>query len=207
MWYKLKRILIYPDGVTEKQVRPISRYGYDFRNKSINQINTDGWTVQSWTIAFDANWVYRSWWTANVVITKPIPNNISNARKIIISMWNIMASASSSFFALWENASTSISYFTWLTLDTNQNRYDIWIWWTIYYNSWLSAGTYDTSLTLDLVNKTYVLSSSWTTLKTGTITDTEVSNIRTKLQYMVVYIWKSASTSTRVEDINLKIEY
>ena len=65
MWYKLKRILIYPDGVTEKQVYPALpyQYSYDFRNKTTAQFTADGWTAYEWTPSFNADGIYGSSWT------------------------------------------------------------------------------------------------------------------------------------------------
>ena len=65
MWYKLKRILIYPDGVTEKQVypktipqdwllwyRPLQS---DLKDASWNQKD---WSWYSWTWNFSTTWGY-----------------------------------------------------------------------------------------------------------------------------------------------------
>lgn len=55
MWYKLKRILIYPDGVTEKQVRPTqsSQVLFDFWDWTNSQWSV--WWGSQWTITKTAN--------------------------------------------------------------------------------------------------------------------------------------------------------
>ena len=71
MWYKLKRILIYPDGVTEKQVYP---YKYPYKPTSntllympldwdLYKSGTATSTVTPWsdierqTILWDLKWI------------------------------------------------------------------------------------------------------------------------------------------------------
>ena len=71
MWYKLKRILIYPDGVTEKQVYPAKMPWYqevEYIQSSWTQYINTGKTV-SWDVKIDCTYMPKeavssstSWW-------------------------------------------------------------------------------------------------------------------------------------------------
>jgi hypothetical protein len=85
MWYKLKRILIYPDGVTEKQVYPAKVVECDFKQ-------SDNWFTYLWrsrpwesvTVGRDAtHWLYATYnSTSNLQVFYSTPNTIT-------SQWDI----------------------------------------------------------------------------------------------------------------------
>lgn len=56
MWYKLKKIYIYPDGVTEKQVRPYKKKEYDIDITHLKSNNT--YSIGNRWVAFSKDWVY-----------------------------------------------------------------------------------------------------------------------------------------------------
>ena len=88
MWYKVKRIMMRPNGV-EKQVRPSGWGGwtftYDFVNKTTTQLTNDGRTNASWLTTW-ANWVTANSWTAIFNQASWLSTAMANANKITIVM-------------------------------------------------------------------------------------------------------------------------
>lgn len=61
MWYKLKRILIYPDGVTEKQVYPSTKW-----KPWANTILYLPLDIKNWTTDLSWNYIMTSWTISTV---------------------------------------------------------------------------------------------------------------------------------------------
>lgn len=69
MWYKLKRILIYPDGVTEKQVYPKTRNPWantllycPLKEDYADHSPTPKTITLNWTVTQDTIWYNFNWW-------------------------------------------------------------------------------------------------------------------------------------------------
>ena len=139
MWYKLKRILIYPDGVTEKQVYPaqwkpnantIAYYPLtaestvndkSWNNKTMtNNRSVRFWTyvgVNCWYFSWGSSWWYlsRSW----SLVTGNNPRTFS--------IWGYKTSATSSdatFWGMW-GTGWKTSFITYLE---NGSQFRVW-WW------------------------------------------------------------------------------
>ncbi len=95
MWYKLKRIMIWPNGV-EKQVRPAwpSNLVYDFTTSD------EWWTPSSWTFR-DSNWFYRTWSWSDWWIEAPSEVFQATPKKIIISYNKTNATTGTWIWTTW----------------------------------------------------------------------------------------------------------
>lgn len=179
-------------------------FNYNFRGSSSTIVTNDGWTI-SWIVGFDVNWLYKNT-SGNVALLKSLSSTeksfLSSASKLTISMDSIIYGASTFSIHLTDSSAT---YLTWFELDQNRNTYRVALWWTDYNYSGLSAGTYSTTLVADLVNKTYTLSSTGTSDKTGTISDAEISYIKSR-DVIRIYIKSVTSNNTRIKDISITIE-
>lgn len=87
MWYKLKRILIYPDGVTEKQVYPawwkpnVNTVAYYPLKENVNDYSGN-WYNWSWNPNSFAWWVANYSWASTT-----LPTSIINANPRTVSCW------------------------------------------------------------------------------------------------------------------------
>ena len=188
MWNKVKRIF-----VGTNQVYPVYRYSYDFRNKTKSQITSDGWTFpNSSTTNTGSNWISSNIndWSR---VHRSVPN-ISNARKITITDQFQWSGNSDNFF--WHNlwmgttlsSSWSISDGT-LMYVNNEGRLSLDIAGnpSIEYSATVGIWTYNKTIELDLVNKTYSCTLSWIGTYTGSLTDSDVAQVKTNIYRWVRY--------------------
>ena len=208
MWYKLKRILIYPDGVTEKQVRPkkLYEYSYDFRGKTKSQVTADWWQAWSW----DAwTWCWADWLYATTNpwrLIRQFDVNMSNVKKITmtcqIKRWSSIwctrwictdtsrANPTSSFF------DTTPSSSNFIISGTATNISPTYSWTTLKWR-------YE----LDFVNKIATFKIlEWATLATQTksITDTQISTIRNNPVYWMILVWPNW-VNTYMQTVSIQI--
>ena len=178
MWYKLKRILIYPDGVTEKQVRPkVYEYSYDFRNKSSTILTNDWWTVGANT-TIDSNGITSSSYSST---THEIWHSITNAKKLTLTCWLYNANGTNSGYWLRATkSSVGTHYISNYIGGYNEWRFVIQLDWAETqvltqqtFPSWQSEWTY----TLDFENLTYKVVYNWVTTN-WTMTQTQADNVR-----------------------------
>ena len=120
MWYKLKRILIYPDGVTEKQVYPAwwkplnpkcwYKFDWDYTDSTWN------FWVASWTSTFQTLSsgvkVLQTDWTNMVSLPSGITANSLSTYTIIFWMKPITTNPNYWYYA-WcgEDTNTHISFY------------------------------------------------------------------------------------------------
>ena len=182
----------------------VYEYSYDFRNKSLSQVQNDWWTLQEWSgaVAFNANWVYLSSKSYNLRMWN-VKWPWTNANKIIMTMTATVWTWSATFkLSTSDNADTNT---TGINIDSNWNKQVLAIYWTSYTFSWLSSWTYTQKVVLDLLNKTYTLSCTWKTDNTWSITDAQIAWIKANSKTVWVYIW-SGSTGTVIRDISILVE-
>lgn len=198
---------------TEKELKnayigEVYEYSYDFRNKSSIILTNDWWTQQSWNIAFNSDGIYLTSSSQNLILSRNLGASLSSAKKIKITQYSKESSTWSTIVALstWATISQANTW-TWPIMDINGGYQQYDIYWSVTNATTISSGTYTQSLTLDLVNKTAVLSCTWKTDQTITITDTQITNILTNSEYLILYIWSGSWTWTVVWDISLTIEY
>jgi hypothetical protein len=204
MWYKVNKRLIWT-----QQVRPyLYKYEYDFRGKTASQIQSDWWTLLTWSLNVNSNWI--TWSSSqDCRLAKTIPS-LSNAKKIIISGTIVWQNLSKTWALIWVWKWT-----WWWTWHTSYQVY-----WSsyngmkanLYYNntdiSWNSVGnataqTYKPTLTINIENKTILWSVSWFSNSTLSLTDAQVADIRA-YEYILCYVSWNRST---ISDVSIIIEY
>lgn len=168
MWYKVKRIMIRPNGV-ERQVRP-QCYGIDFRNNSKSNIQSDWWTFVNVTgtpsLSFSSNWLKLSASWTQLQINRTI--DTTKYSKVIITGTGSLANNWTNWdwwlwLVIWKvNSNGYIEVWSWtgVTLAITRNVWSnasahrwLWLW---YDGSWhrtgtqQNAGEYTWELTIDL---------------------------------------------------------
>lgn len=117
MWYKLKRIMMRPNGV-EKQVRPsIQPLTYDFTQ-------SDWWWTDTGGFSRDSNWFYRSWTYSDGFIIAPSEIFNHTPKKITIN-YNKTGASSWTWFIWVSNWSWVTNVFLPPALD-NLNWFQMW---------------------------------------------------------------------------------
>lgn len=174
MWYKLKRILIYPDGVTEKQVYPkkLYEYSYNFVWKTISQIVSDWWATAQWTPTITSSW-YTSTSISRVRSNFTLPS-LSTAKKIILATTLVVNTNwyTKAVRLFGDGRTYATWYLVWYTDSSIQ------IWWDSYSVSAVSAWTYETKAVIDLENWTATFSLTWRSNSIYTLTATQINNIK-----------------------------
>jgi hypothetical protein len=181
------------------------KYSYTFKGKTSSQIWND-WDLLTWTIQTNSDWVC---WSSNTDcrIKVDIPS-LATAKKITIS-WTVVVNNAS-----YTAASIGIWAGSWW--GTSAARYDIeWSGYDglviSYYDGSdhlgnkvgnASVGTFNPTLTIDLVNKTMVWTLSWFSNSTLTLTDAYINNIR-QMTYLLAYVSVNKSA---LSDISITIE-
>ena len=166
MWYKLKRILIYPDGVTEKQVYPAPiRKSIDVRWKTLAQIQAEWWGLNYWkSYTLDSNWISVS--ANNAWVAFYYPLSLSNAHNITLKY---------TWYTNWWG-----SWYWWgaaLWISNNVDFSTTMEWYLLgMYQSWNNAWWKGTNIRLWFNN---VLSTSWGNNTSWDINQTFVINLDT----------------------------
>ena len=178
----------------------VYEYSYDFRGKTSSNLTADGWTIVKGTPTLNTYWISGS----DIRLTRGI--DVSNAKKITISIYGTLSSANSFAWGIAKSVTTSWSVgWTWSFMSSESNGRQINIYWTSTEFSWISAWTYTQTATFDLENKTWKLSTTWKTDQTWTLTDTDVANIKNQIAVIYVYTawsgsnWGLATYSITVE--------
>ena len=207
MWYKLKRIMMRPNGV-EKQVRPSRfEYSYDFRNKTVAQAEADWW-VMNGNNYFDSNGYYCA--NQNYSMSKSF--DFSKASKITItsnmyiygwswtnwcyislSSWDKYAEGA----ARWENN----NWYRWVYIIC-----DTW-WEVVRTNQYAISG--DTVFVMEIDMNTRVITvtatNQWNTQTwTYTLQQATIDGIKTATAHLDVQT--RTNTNHRIKDIHMVIE-
>ena len=176
----------------------VYEYSYDFRNKTLAQIQADGFSVWEWTVKLNANWLASNSSSARVIVNKSLPS-LSNAKRITISQTSIVnRTCAVRLNWTWRTYSTGIYLWAYqgiqmVSIANNNTQY-----------SWLSAWTYTQTWVFDLANKVATLSCTWKSEQTKSITDTEISNIITYVNNIEIFVEFDTSY---IQAINIVIEY
>jgi len=186
------------------KVRPsYYEYSYDFRSKTLAQIQADWWTSYDKTPSFDADGMYSSSTSSSndVRVKRLIPWWISTAKKITITL-NYKWNSTVPWVNFWVNINSDNSSATWVNLQWTY-RWVVVDGSTIYSinNASSKAWTYSETLVLDLVNKTYTVSGHWS--YTRTLTDAQITNLKAKTW---LYVYSYRSNYVRVQDVKIKVE-
>ncbi len=191
----------------------VYEYSYDFRNKTLSQIQSDGWTywwsatptINSWwiTIPSDSN---ESW---SKLYCSPswLTSALSTANKITMNMYFYQWTTSS-------NSSDGVFYLAWPSSYTTNgtwmgwwiiNNYEIFsrILWADLYR-WIytvSSWEYVQTIVIDFINKNMRMVLGSIMDVTRTITDSQIATIKT-LKYLRVW----AKNNKVVRKINILVE-
>lgn len=198
MWNKIQRIY-----VGSNLVRPNYEFSYDFRNKTLAQIQADWWTSYDKTPSFDANGMYSSSTSSSndVRVKRLIPWWLSTAKKITITL-NYKWNSTVPWVNFWVNINSDNSSATWTNLQGTYRGVVV-DGTTIYSinNASDASWTYSETLVLDLVNKTYTVSWHWS--YTRSLTDAQITNLKAKTW---LYVYSYRSNYVRVQDVTIKVE-
>ena len=178
MWYKVNKRFVG----TEK-VRPNKyEYSYDFRNKTLAWMQSDGWAFDSTSwVTINSSWIaFNAYNAAYIVKPSGLTNALSNAKKVTMELYFYNAG----------NTRTTESD-TQLTIATNWTRNITWYFGNckiiacrvygtnIKYDTYtISAWEYTSTVTIDFVNKTLRLVYSSLVDQSFSLTDTQISNIK-----------------------------
>jgi len=182
-------------------------YSYTFKWKTASQIGGER-TTQIWTIAVNTDGLT---WTSgsDVVVTKSIPS-LTNAKKIIVTSTILGQSVTNTAWNTGIGKGTwwGTGYVTYQVYWSQFNGMKVAIGynWTDYkWNSvWNATGTtYKPTLIIDLVAKTITWVVSWFSNSTYTLTDAQITDIKT-YEYITCYALLTKST---ISDISITIEY
>ena len=138
MWYKLKRILIYPDGVTEKQVYPKYEWKPDASRTLLYLPLESNATDQSWnsrsTSATNVSYT-TVWWLASASIPSnwyiTIPDNMvsysTSEMTVSCLLYTTTAQSSTRRCILWMLK----NWVSWNAIQYAENNTVLWnfIWW------------------------------------------------------------------------------
>ena len=155
-------------------------YSYTFQWKTIDQVYADGWTkVWNQTPSIDSTWLTTNY----AVLYCPLQFTFANSNKVVMEVNCKLASSWSSDFVVWTSSSAN----SWVNICQVYNSYnnynDLVIggnskWNFSHSSNWIV--TYTWTLDLEWKTATLVYSDGTTASPSSwSITDTEVTNIRT----------------------------
>ena len=184
-------------------------YSYDFRNKTTSQITSDGWTLLTWSLNVNSNWIL---WNSNedCRLAHTIPS-LATAKRIIISGTFIGSTNSlnaTSFMvgygSWWGTSATWSNYqwssYAWIKVFCKTN------WTTASGNvvGYITAtNTYKPTITIDLENKLVTWVISWFSNSTYSLSDTQVNDIRNNYTQLIPYV---SVNHTVISDISIDVE-
>ena len=189
---------------------PIFNYSYTFKWKTAAEIwNT--WTLLTWTLQTNSNWVCGSSST-DCRIKVDIPS-LADAEKIVISGTVVINNSASSpnnnaaglvlsRGSWWGNGESGYQVYGsgYGGMRVLMSDWNTGVNWNVVGNATL-GNTYSPTTTIDLVNKTITWVMSWFDNSILTLTDSQISTLRT-FTYLVAYISVNKSA---VQDISITI--
>ena len=190
MWYKLKRIMMRPNGV-EKQVRPKTRNPwantllyFPLENNAIDTVNnvslTSSWTTNYTTV----------WWVKSAEFTKS--NWLYNNNVNVIPQWDVAKTFSLWLYTKWSNQGWSGIAQIWSAWAWNV----FWLWnytWTanlIMTRYWSVSNTYTptlntwTHIVATYNNSIWKMYANWSLVVTW--------NTTAPTSWYSLYIWQNA---------------
>lgn len=181
----------------------VFEYSYDFRNKTISQLESDGWDFfynKSYASG-TADWVYWGTTLNQSVMFKQenLSTKLPNAKKVTIT-----TVTKSDYTWIWARlyrvaTSTTRSDITWMTYqvpssrDSNPDRISYWIYGTQSNVSITRSNYANKPITQTFIidfeeNKMYLSNSEWYT-NTVTLTATQSSNIKNNSIWYYLSTW------------------
>lgn len=204
-------VYVWTDSLKNAYIWEVYEYAYDFRNKSSTQVTNDGWELTRGTLALNSNglyWTSSSWNELYIQLTK-MNTALANAKKITMTLlgkhWNSWDTGNSFMCAQWKYPNAS--KYTWLYYNFGSGN--VYFYWgtSIYFTQTqaVSWGVCEYTYVVDLVWKTATLTFiQWSTnTYTHSISDSDITNIRTNNYIRAAALW----TNDAISKINILIEY
>lgn len=171
---------------TEKELKnayigEVYEYSYDFRGKSTTILTNDGWTNAWSTPSFNS---YGMTWST-IRYTKPI--SLSNAKKLVLSYTGTWGSDDEYWFRVWQTVTSSTRSWLTGTLYSLNNIY-MNIYGTSQSYSWVSSWYHKVECIMDFTAKTFQIKLDWASFQNGTLTDTQISNIKNNTTVTFAYV-------------------
>ena len=194
MWYKLKRILIYPDGVTEKQVYPnVINKSIDLRWKTLAQIQAEWFDIMSW----NGSYVLNSNWLCT-------DGTINNGISLYYNLWTTLKSTNiikvKATWYIW--GGSNLKWYVFIG-----TAYEARAWWTknwtwLQYTSWTSSSGWQTRP----YTNTTALGTAWGNWTTGNVNmeftlDLNTWNYTGKITSPVTYNTSGTLTASQITNI------
>lgn len=190
---------LFPHSLQNAYIGEVYEYSYDFRNKTLSQIQADGFSVWEWTVKLNANGISSNTSNARIIVNHSI-QSLNNAKSLTIIQNCILSS--------WSNSirlnGTWRTYATWIYMDDTQNQQLLQIGGNNTTYSWISAWTYTQKLVINFESKIATLSCTWKSDQTKTITDTEINNIYNNINNIETYVYGS---NCYIKDFSIVIGY
>jgi len=186
----------------------VYEYSYDFRDKSTTQLTNDWWSVLWWTLETGSSWI-TSPTGKDVTLWHSV--DLSTAKKITID---------TSIVRNRDDAYSGRGMWFWVTLNSSNwcwfRVYNSWwnyrwirtvtvIWWTEY--EWTNTGniwtsSYNPKFIIDLENKTLTWEISWYSNSTYTLSDAQITSIRS-MPYLTVY---ATQHNFYIQNVSITVE-
>ena len=199
---------LYEHELKNDYIGDVFEYGYDFRNKSSSQLSADWWSVLRWTLETWSSWITSPtgkdvglWYSRDLSTVKKITMDTSIVRNRDDSysgrgMWFWVALNTSNFccFRVYNNWWN----YTWIRVRSI-------IWWNVY--DWTNVGniwtsSYNPKFIIDLENKTLTWEISWYSNSTYTLSDAQITAIRS-MSYLTVY---ATQHNFYIQNVNITVE-
>ncbi len=211
MWNKIKRILVWT-----QQVRPIAlySYSYDFRNKSTSTLTSDGWNIftNSSHMIFNSDWFTTD--NAQYAVMAKIENSdittaLQTSTKVTLSFTAKIINTFGWRMSLYNTATSSTrSWVTWPQASNGGSQIQTTIYWTNITDSRTINSTMTVTTVLDFTAKTWNTTATDGYTRSGTLTDTQISNIKNNSNWFYVTSsrFDNSNTNWRMTSMYVRIE-
>ena len=187
-------------------------YSYDFRNKTTSLMEADGWTfiLNKSSAVFNSNWLNGS--SIDVSVMAKIENLstiMPNAKKVTLSMNGNLTNKISTRLSLYNVATSSTrSWVTWPRASNSESKIQTSIYWTNTTSSATVSWVITVTTILDLENWTWTTTSSAGYSNNGTLSSSDINNIKNNSIWFYVSSWwtTGGSNAWGLSSINLQIE-
>ena len=191
-------VYIWTSGVLKNDyIGEVFEYSYDFRGKSVAKMQSDGWNIflNSNYAIFNSNWINTNS-TNNAIMAKieNLNSIIKNSKKITLSFTGAITNAFSGRLSLFNEATSSTRrWITWPYASNYGSSIQTSLYTTDITDSRTVNSTMKVTTVLDFTAKTWKTTATDGYSRSGTLTDTQISNIKDNSKWF--YIFASTSTS------------
>ena len=201
------------DYYNQTKVNYVEDYelSYNFTNKTVSLMQNDGWNMfmNSGHAIFNSNWLNTSNKNYSVMgKIENLNNIISNSNKITLSFTGSLTNTFWGRLSLYNVATSSTrSWVTWPFASNWSTEIQTTIYWTNYTDTRTVNSTMTVTTVLDFTAKTWNTTATDGYSRSGTLTDTQISNIKNNSNWFYVSVWITGSnTSWGLTSIYVLIE-